>query len=113
MSTRVRAYQILYARIVEVGGVAVLDGAAPWPLPAELKAAILALRQEMLEQPFSGAVPAHARQRLLAHELELRSFYWGFIEQAFKEASLRPEVFTRYRPARRAPRCGWHARARR
>lgn len=80
VSTLLRVGQLLYARIVEVDGVPVMDAAAPWPLPEDLKPAILALRKVILERP-SGFEPMHARQRLLAHELDLRSFYWGFIEQ--------------------------------
>jgi hypothetical protein len=90
-STLLRIHQNLYARIVEMDGVPVIEAAAPWPLPEDLKPAILALREEILGRS-SGVRREHARQSLLAHELQLRAFYWGFVEQAFKEGSLRPQV---------------------
>ncbi|HEX8755670.1 MAG TPA: hypothetical protein VF745_05000, partial [Steroidobacteraceae bacterium] len=84
--------QILYARIVEVDGAPILDAGAPWPFCAEdaeaLKPAILALRRVILEHP-GGVEPAHARQRLLAHDADVRSFYWGAVEQALPGGSLR------------------------
>lgn len=85
-----RVHQILYARIVEVDGMPVIEAAAPWPLPEGLRPAILAFREVILEHPSAGARPAHARQCLLARERDLRSFYWGFIEEALREDSLRP-----------------------
>lgn len=83
-----RTHQILYARIVEVDGVPIIDAAGPWALPEHMRDAIL---------PLCGDV----RERPLARELEFRNFYWGFIRSASKESSLRPQ--TRYsRSPRRA-----------
>lgn len=90
-ATLLRAHQVVYARIVEVDGAMVIDTAAPWPLPEDMTPAILALRDVILEHP-SGVEPAHARAGLLAHELDVRNFYWGFLEEAFKDGSLRPQL---------------------
>lgn len=91
-SMLLRAHEILYARVVAVDGVPLIDAAAPWPLPEELKPAILALRQLIMEHASTNARSADARQCLLAHEPDLRSFYWGFVEEALEENSLRPRV---------------------
>lgn len=45
-----------------------------------------------MEHPSSKAGAAQARRCLVAHELDLRNFYWGFIEEALEEGSLRPQV---------------------
>lgn len=93
-STLLDAGQILYARIVDVDGIPAMDAAAPWPLPGEdLKPAILALRDEILRRP-GGIKPAHARKRLLAHDMAVRSFYWGLIEQAVWDDVPRPPGFS-------------------
>lgn len=88
-ATLLRARQVLYARIVEVDRTPVIDAAAPWALPEHMKPAILALREVILEDP---ANPARAGQSLLVRESDLRSFYWGFIEQALREDSLWPQL---------------------
>lgn len=87
-STLLHASQVLYARIVQVDGVAILDAAAPWPLPEDVKPAILALRDAIVRHP-SSISPAHARQRLSAHELDVRSYYWGLMEQSLWDDSSR------------------------
>ena len=92
VATLLRPHQILYARIVEPDGVAIVDAAAPWALPEHMKPAILALRDEILERHSGGVQAARARQSLFAHEMDLRTFYWGFIEEALKEDSLRAQV---------------------
>lgn len=91
-STHLRAHQVLYARIVAIGGTPLIDAAAPWPLPEDLQPAILALRELIIGHTSTNARPADARQRLLARELDLRSFYWGFVEEALKEDSLPPQL---------------------
>lgn len=101
-STLLRAHQVLYARIVEVDSELVIDAAAPWPIPKDLKPAILALRTVILENPSSGVAPM--RQLLLAREMDLRSFYWGFAEQAFNENSLQPPLQYNYSPHKAAER---------
>lgn len=90
VSTLLRVSQVLYARVVTVDGVAVIDAAAPWPLRGEdIKGTILALRAVILKSQ-SGVEPAHARQRLLAHDLLVRILYWGLIEGELWEDSSRP-----------------------
>ena len=96
-----RPHQILYARIVEPDGVSIVDAAAPWALPEHMKPAILALSEVILERPSGGVQAARARQSLVARELDLRTFYWGFIEEALKEDSLRAQVSYNY-PLRKA-----------
>jgi hypothetical protein len=91
-SKLLRAHQILYARIVEVDGVPLIDAAAPWPIPKDMRPAVLALRELIMEHPSTAAGPTPARRSLAAHEQDLRSFYWGFIEEALKEDSLQPHV---------------------
>lgn len=91
-----RPHQVLYARIVELDGVPIVDAYAPWALPEHMKPAILALRAVILEHPSGGVQAARARQSLVARELEVRTFYWGFIEEALKEDSLRAQVSYNY-----------------
>jgi hypothetical protein len=103
-ATLLRAHQILYARIVEIEGASVIDANAPWALPEDMKPAILALGDVIMESHSGSIEPAHARHSLLVHESDLRMFYWGFIEQALKEDSLRPQVRYNRSPHRAAER---------
>jgi hypothetical protein len=89
-STVLRAHEILFARIVEVDGAPILDAAAPWALPEVMKPRVLVLRDEMLNHADVASVGL--RRCLLAHEVDLRSFYWEFIERAFEEGSLGAHV---------------------
>jgi len=91
-SALLHPHQVLYARVVEVDKELVIDAAAPWPMPKDLKPAILALQTVILEKSSSAVAPAQARRSLLGREMDLRSFYWGFVEQAVKENSLRQPV---------------------
>jgi len=90
--TLLRVQQVVYARIVVMDGARVLDAAAPWPLPQDVTDAILALRKVILERPSGAVEPAYARERLIEHELDARSFYWGFLKVAVKDGSLLPNV---------------------
>ena len=100
-----RAHQILYARIVEVDSVPVIDAPAPWSLPKQAKPAILALREVLLDQAYAGMGPTNTlQQRLLAHESDLRMIYWGFVEQAIKKDRLLSQVSYTHNPLRAAGR---------
>jgi hypothetical protein len=78
------AGRIMYARIVQVDGVSVIDAAGPWAIPEDrtpdLKPFLRALSQDFLERSSNG------RER----DLALRDFYWQFIGRASKQDSLRP-----------------------
>jgi hypothetical protein len=92
------AGQIMYARIVEVDGVSVIDAAGPWAIPEDrtpdLKPFILALSQDFQKRSSSG------RER----DLALRDFYWQFIGRASKQDSLRPQVQYGQSPRKAAER---------
>lgn len=91
-SKLLRPHHILYARMVEVAGALLIDAIAPWPLPRVLHPAILALGELIMDHPPGGAEPAYARLCLLSHELDLRSFYWGSIEELLKKHSVPPQL---------------------
>lgn len=89
MATALRPRQILYARIVAIDGMPIIDAAAPWALSEIMKAAILAQCKAVLADLSGHIDAAHARQRLLAHDRNLREFYWGFAEEALRGNLLR------------------------
>lgn len=75
---------IVYARLVEIDGISLLEVIAPVVFPAAFKSTILNFRELILEGAPVPTEEGHARQFLEDRELELRKTYWNLVYLAIR-----------------------------